>query len=72
MTKLLSQAFSEASKLPEADQDEIATRLLAELHDDAAWLASFAVSQPLLERMADEALSEDAEGMTLDLDPDPL
>ena len=31
MTKLLEQAFAEASKLTEAEQDLLAARLLAEL-----------------------------------------
>ncbi len=31
MTTLLQQAFAEAAKLPEAEQDLLATRVLAEL-----------------------------------------
>jgi hypothetical protein len=31
MTKLLEQAFAEAAKLPAAEQDSLASRLLAEL-----------------------------------------
>jgi hypothetical protein len=45
MTPLLQQAFAEASKLPEAEQDALASRLLAELKDCATrvpgWSAGY-------------------------------
>lgn len=72
MTKLLTKAVAEVSKLPDPEQDAIASRLLAELTDEEAWQRSFAASQELLERMADVALAEDAQGLTHDLDPDRL
>ena len=41
MTKLLQQAIEELKKLPAAEQDAIAKRLLAELEDERVWEASF-------------------------------
>jgi len=37
MTELLQRVIAEIEKLPEAEQDAIATRLLAELKDEQAW-----------------------------------
>ncbi|MGC1306190.1 MAG: hypothetical protein WA885_03090 [Phormidesmis sp.] len=44
MTELLAHAISEIKKLPKADQDAIAQRLLAELKDEKAWQDSFAAT----------------------------
>ncbi|MEM1290760.1 MAG: hypothetical protein AAGH67_04770 [Cyanobacteria bacterium P01_H01_bin.162] len=41
MTKLLQQVIAEVSKLSDEQQDEIASRLLAELEDEQAWQARF-------------------------------
>ncbi|MGA2059596.1 MAG: hypothetical protein ABSG67_03870 [Thermoguttaceae bacterium] len=56
MTTLLSNAFEEASKLPESDQDALAKWFLEELHSEKRWAASFAQSQDILEKIADVAL----------------
>ena len=37
MTELLQRVIAELEKLPEDEQDAIATRLLAELEDERAW-----------------------------------
>jgi hypothetical protein len=58
MTTLLANAFEEASKLPESDQDALAKWLLDELHSEKRWAASFAESEDILEKLADEALEE--------------
>jgi len=72
MTKLLEKAFAEASKLPEADQDSLAERLLSEIQSDRQWDEAFAKSGDLLARLAEEALNEHRAGLTQDLDPDRL
>jgi len=44
MTTLLQRAIAEAEKLPVADQDAIASRLLAEVEDERQWNARFAAT----------------------------
>ncbi len=70
MTKTLQQAFEEASKLPEQQQELIASIILGELDSERRWDELFAKSPDLLARMADEALEEDRQGKTLPLDID--
>jgi hypothetical protein len=72
MTTLLANAFEEASKLPESDQDALAKWLLDELHSEKRWAESFAESQDILEKLADEALEEKKQGKTSPLDLDRL
>jgi hypothetical protein len=72
MTTLLASAFEEASKLPESDQDALAKWLLEELHSEKRWAASFAESEDILEKLADEALEEKKQGKTTPLDLDRL
>jgi hypothetical protein len=72
MTTLLANAFKEASKLPESDQDALAKWLLAELHSEKRWAASFAESEDILEKLADEALEEKRLGKTIPMDLDRL
>ena len=64
MTKLLEQAFAQASQLPEQEQDAIAALALQELASDQRWDTAFANSQDALAMLADEALSEDRQGGT--------
>lgn len=42
MTKLLERAVAEAARRPDAEQDAIATRILAELADEQEWDRAFA------------------------------
>ncbi len=72
MTKLLEQAFAEASKLPPPEQDAIADWLLKELESENRWEKSFAKSQETLSTLAAEGLSEHRDGKTQQLDPDQL
>ena len=72
MTKLLEQAFAEANKLSEEDQDALATFLLAELASERRWTRAFSDSQDLLSQLADEALAEHHAGKTQELDPEAL
>ena len=66
MNQLLQQAFEKASELPEGEQDRFARFLLAELESEGQWAELFASpeSEDLLERLADEALSEHRAGRT--------
>ncbi|MCI0334744.1 MAG: hypothetical protein L0228_16135 [Planctomycetes bacterium] len=54
MTQLLQQAIAELHKLPESDQDAIASLILAELADEHRWSTAFENSQEQLSRMADK------------------
>lgn len=72
MTELLQRAFDEASKLPEEQQDALASLLLQELESEREWDRAFTGSQDTLKRLSDEALREDQRGSTEDLDPSNL
>ena len=68
MTKLLERALEKISSLPQEEQDAIASQILAELEDEAAWAKHFAVQDGKLRRLADEALAEHRYGATRPLD----
>ena len=72
MGRLLEKAISEASKLPESEQEAIGAWLLAEMQSETRWNELFAKPAPTLERMADQALQEHKQGQTIPLDPDAL
>jgi len=72
MTKLLEKAFEEASKLSELEQNALARWLIDEIIAEKKWAKAFAESEDLLENLADEALSEHAEGKTKPLDTNQL
>ena len=72
MTKLLEKAFKEASRLPEMDQNALAKWVLDELRSERAWDRTFAESEGVLEKLADEALAEKKKGKTIPLDLDRL
>ena len=69
MGRLLEKAISEASKLPDSEQEAIGAWLLAEMESEYRWGELFGSA---LERMADEALEEHEHGLTTPLDPDQL
>ncbi len=52
MTKLLDQALAAIKKLPEDQQDAIASIILEELADEARWSRAFKQSQDELARIA--------------------
>jgi len=62
MTKALKKAFEAASRLPDREQDELATAILKELAEDERWEAAFAQSQQALEHLAEEARREHRAG----------
>lgn len=72
MTTLLQQAFVEAAKLSPAEQDLLASRLLAELAAEDAFDRAIAASTDKLARLAAEALVEHHAGKTEELDPERL
>ena len=72
MIKLLEQAITEITKLPEAQQETFAQWILDELEDDARWDRAFADSLSQLEQLGQKALQDYQEGRTQYLDPDTL
>ncbi|MGD0900630.1 MAG: hypothetical protein ABR915_22590 [Thermoguttaceae bacterium] len=72
MTTLLQEAFAKASGLAPAEQDLLASRLLAELAEEDEFDRAIAASSDKLARLAHEAIAEHREGRTGELDPDAL
>lgn len=72
MTKRLEQAFAEASKLTQQEQDALADWLLEELASEKRWDQLFADSQDLLAKLGKEAMAQHRAGRTQDFNPDPL
>lgn len=72
MTELLQEAFREASKLPDEEQQQLAAWILEELTSERRWGEAFARSADALARLADEATAERRAGKTMVLDPDAL
>lgn len=58
MTQLLEKALNEVYKLPPELQDFIATIILEELEDERRWAKTFAESQDLLAKLAEEARAD--------------
>ncbi len=72
MTSMLEKAFSEASRLPELEQNTLARWVLGEIESDRRWDKLFAESEDTLARLALEALKEEKQGKTTKLDADKL
>ena len=72
MTELLERAFAEASKLSDAEQELLASRLLAELAAEDEFDRKIAGTAHKLAGLAREALVEHRAGLTEELDPDRL
>jgi hypothetical protein len=64
MTRLLERAFKEASKLPEVEQNALAKWVMEELEAEGKWAKAFSASEDILDKLADEALTEHAQGRT--------
>ena len=64
MTKLLERALSEISKLPEKEQDALASVLLQKMAAEKKWSKMFEQSQDILADMAQEAEEEYNAGNT--------
>lgn len=72
MGKVLQQALTELTKLPEEEQDAVGAWILAELESERHWDELFARSPDLLVEMAAEAIREDEAGLTQPLEPEKL
>ena len=72
MTALLEQAFEQATRLPDVEQNALAKWLLDELAAEKEWEKAFSESEDVLERLADEAIEADRQGKTMPLDLDRL
>jgi hypothetical protein len=72
MTTSLEQAFTEARKLPEAEQELLGSWLLAELAAENDFDRVIASSSDKLARLASEALAEQRAGLTKELDAERL
>ena len=72
MTKLLEKVFDEVSKLPQKEQDALAAWIMEELASEQRWEKTFTKSSDLLNKLADEALTEHQRGKTQTLDPNNL
>lgn len=68
MTTSLQEAFSKAAALPPERQEALAAIVLQEIEDEDRWQRSFSQSQDALAKLAAEALEEDSQGRTRDLD----
>lgn len=62
MSPLFEQAVEEARKLPDADQEAIASLILQEIEDDRRWEASLARSPGKLAALASRAAEQVREG----------
>lgn len=72
MTILLQQAFTEAAKLSETEQDFLASWLLGELSAEGDFDRAIARSSDKLVGLAREAFAEHRAGQTEELDPERL
>lgn len=69
MTQLLERAVGEAARLPEPEQDALASLLLEEIASEARWSEAFTGSQDQLAGLAITTLAKFHAGRTLPLDP---
>lgn len=72
MTRTLEEAFAEAAKLSEREQEALGNWLLAEIESDRIWEETFSRSQNFLASLAKNALEEHRSGRTEVLDPEKL
>ncbi len=70
MTGLLKKAFEKASQLSAEEQDRFGAWMLEELNSEERWRELFARSPELLEKLANEAITEHSAGLTEPLDPE--
>jgi len=69
MTLLLERAVAELAKLPDDEQDAMATILIEELAAEERWAESFARSQDKLAELAEDARRDLHAGRTTPLEP---
>jgi hypothetical protein len=68
MTQLLEDALRKVGKLPEDEQDAIASQILATIEDEEAWAKTLRKSPAKLRKLAAQALDEHRRGATRTLD----
>ena len=64
MTKVIEEALTKLSQLPENQQEAIAYLILAEIEDEKRWAENFANSQDQLAQLAEEAIADFKQGKT--------
>ena len=69
MTTLLERAFARAAQLPESEQDDLASRLLAEMEAEDAFDAKIGRTAHKLVGLANEAIAEHRAGLTRETGP---
>ena len=67
MTEALAAAFATASRLPDEEQDVLASLLMAEMDSEERWNTLFSQSQGMLADLAQQALLEHQAGETRSL-----
>jgi hypothetical protein len=72
MTQLLEKALAQVARLPDPEQDAIASLILDELADDRQWDEAFARSQEQLGRLADRVRQDIRAGRVRDVGIDEL
>ena len=72
MTYPLEQAISAVQTLPEADQDMIASLIMAELSDQERWNSRFAETQPQLAKLAERVRADIQAGRVRNAEIDQL
>ncbi len=72
MTYPLQQAISAVRALPEADQDMIASLIMAELADEERWRNRFNESQPQLAKLAEKVRADIRAGRVRSAEIDQL
>ncbi|HEY3776568.1 MAG TPA: hypothetical protein VGL35_00775 [Rhizomicrobium sp.] len=69
MNKLFERAFTEAAKLPDAQQEAVANRILEDIEVERGWEERFAKSQDVVAELSRKAGEHIARGTTLPYDP---
>ena len=68
MTQLLEDALRKVGKLPEDEQDAIASQILATIQNEEGWAKTLRKNPARLRKLAAEALDEHRRGATRSLD----
>lgn len=68
MTQLLEDALRKVGKLPENEQDAIASQILDTIEDEEVWAKTLRKNPAKLRELAAEALDEHGRGATHPLD----
>ena len=72
MTRMLEEAFTKASELPDIEQNALPRWVLEQIESGRKWDDLFAESEHERAQLALEALAEESQGKTTELDVDKL